>query len=103
MDYADSDEEDPHEGGTGPHPINMVQAMTLIDDELINEVAMSQEVDQAVLDHERRSRSSTSFADITPDRVLNVPFSEEAEARRSGALCESLVADVAPDCMCSLH
>ena len=29
VDYADSDEEDPHEGGTGPHPINMVQAMTL--------------------------------------------------------------------------
>jgi hypothetical protein len=24
VDYADSDEEDPHEGGTGPHPINMV-------------------------------------------------------------------------------
>lgn len=73
--------------------------MTLIDDELINEVAMSQEVDQAVLDHERRSRSPTSFADITPDRVLNVPFSEEAEARRSGALCESLVAE----CCARLH
>ena len=70
-------------------PTALQKAFDLVDDFAeMDELAMSQ-IDIRVNEHARRGLVPSVLEDITPERVLHVPISEEDAATQAGALCES--------------
>ena len=80
-------------------PTALQKAFDLVDDFAeMDEVVMSQ-LDIGVKEHTRRVLVPSSLEEITPERVLNVPISDEDAATQAGALCESC--SLAPDACCA--
>ena len=80
-------------------PTALQKAFDLVDDFAeMDELAMSR-IDIGVNEHARRGLVPSALEDITPERVLHVPISEEDAATQAGALCESC--SLAPDACCA--
>ena len=81
-------------------PTVLKKAFDLVEDfaDEMDEVVMSQ-IDIGVKEHTRRGLVPSSLEEITPERVLNVPISDEDVATQAGALCESC--SLAPDACCA--